>query len=133
MIEERLLDGGVKPTAQRIAICQYVLSKPIHPTVDEVKAWVDNNFPKMSLATVYNTLNCLAEANILKALKFSHTDKVMFDNNTKTHYHFLDEETGEIYDVAAEQLSIDMKLEAAFEVSDVEVLIRGKVRKAKAS
>ncbi len=127
-IEERLIEGGIKPTAQRIAVCQFVLSKPIHPTVEEVKKWVDRNFPKMSLATVYNTLNALAEAKILKPLKFSHTDKVMFDNNTETHYHFLDEETGNIYDIPAEDLTMDLKLSPDFEVDDVEVLIRGKIK-----
>ena len=35
----------------------------------------------------------IAKANIIKTLKFSHTDKAMFDNNMNTHYHFLDEET----------------------------------------
>lgn len=129
MIEARLIEGGIKPTAQRIAICKFVLSQPIHPTVEEVKAWVDDNFPKMSLATVYNTLNSMVNGKILKALKFSHTDKVMFDNNTDAHYHFLDEETGNIYDIPADKLEIDLNLGKEYQIEEVELLVRGKLAK----
>ncbi len=128
LIEERLVQGGIKPTAQRIAICRYVLSRPIHPTVEEVKEWIDDNFPRMSLATVYNTLNSMVKGKILKALKFSHTDKVMFDNNTDVHYHFLDENTGEIHDISPDELSIDLKLPKKFEVDEVELLVRGRIK-----
>ncbi len=124
-IEERLTAAGIKPTAQRIAICQFVLSSDTHPTVDEVKAWVDQNFPKMSLATVYNTLNSLVEANLMQALRFPHEDKLMFDNNTKVHYHFLDEETGEVVDVEAHRLDVDMKLGPEFTVDSVDILLKG--------
>ena len=60
-IEDRLSRSGVQPTAQRIAIAQYVLCEAEHPTADDVKAWTDLNFPKLSLATVYNTLNVLVK------------------------------------------------------------------------
>ena len=98
-VEKRLLDGGIKPTAQRIAICQFVFNSETHPTVEDIKAWADENFPKMSLATVYNTVNSLVEANLMQALKFSHLDKVLFDNNMDAHHHFLDEDTGKVHDV----------------------------------
>ena len=70
-IEERLKKAGVQPTAQRIAICRFVLCQADHPTADQVKAWADKNFPKMSLATVYNTLNLWVEAGLLQELRFT--------------------------------------------------------------
>ena len=128
-IEERLKAAGIRPTAQRIAISRYVLSKPIHPTIEEVKSWVDKNFPKMSLATVYNTLSAMVNGGMLKTLKFAHTDKVMFDNNTGPHYHFLDATTNEIYDIPSENLSIDMSLPSEFDVEEVELLVIGRIKR----
>ena len=127
-VESRLLAAGVQPTAQRIAICRFVLCQAEHPTADQVKDWADKNFPKLSLATVYNTLNLLVKAGLLKELRFPHTDKAVYDNNISPHYHFLDEKTGELFDVSADEVEVSPKLKAMFQVKSVEVLFKGSVR-----
>src|SRR5690349_15640134 len=106
-IEKRLVEVGIQPTAQRIAICRYVLCEAHHPTADEVKSWADKNFPKISLATVYNTLGTLVEAKLLKEFRFPHSDKVIYDNNVAKHFHFYDEKTGEIFDVMPDQVELN--------------------------
>ncbi|MCJ8346980.1 transcriptional repressor [bacterium] len=125
-VENLLKEHGVQPSAQRIAVCHHVLTSNTHPTVDDVKAWADANFPKMSLATVYNTLNLLAEVGILKALKFPHSDKTHFDGDQSAHFHFLDEETGKIYDIANENLKFQLDLPKGFVLSEMEFLAKGK-------
>ena len=127
-IESRLNDAGVQPTAQRIAICRYVLCQSEHPTAEDVKDWADKNFPKLSLATVYNTLGILVKAGLLKELRFPHSDKVIYDNNVSEHFHFLDEATGELHDVDPAQVIVSSKLEKMFQVREVEVLLRGRVK-----
>lgn len=127
-IEKTLVEAGVQPTAQRLAICRFVLCEADHPTAEEVKAWADKNFPKLSLATVYNTLGILVKVGLLKELRFPHSEKVVYDNNVSQHFHFLDEKTGELYDVDAKDFEISSKLEKMFQVSGVEVLLRGKVK-----
>ncbi|MEZ4820707.1 MAG: transcriptional repressor [Bdellovibrionota bacterium] len=69
-IKTRLSLAGVNPTAQRIAICRFVLCDADHPTADDVKTWADKNFPMVSRATVYNTLNTLVQVKILKSACF---------------------------------------------------------------
>lgn len=128
-VESRLLEAGVQPTAQRIAICRFVLCQADHPTADEVKDWADKNFPKMSLATVYNTLGILVKAGLLKELRFPHSEKVIYDNNISLHHHFLDEKSGELFDLAPEEVEIAPKLRGGFEVKQVEVLLRGNVKR----
>ncbi len=96
--EQRLIDAGVQPTAQRIAICRYILSEADHPTADEIKKWADRYFPKMSLATVYNTLKVLVDAGIIQEFKLPHSDSTVYDCNTDVHYHFLDENTGQLHE-----------------------------------
>lgn len=127
-IESRLQAAGVQPTAQRIAICRFVLCQADHPTADEVKDWADKNFPKMSLATVYNTLGILVKAGLLKELRFPHSDKVIYDNNLSHHHHFLDEKSGELFDLEADELEVSAKLKRMFQVKEVQVLLKGSVK-----
>lgn len=127
-IEARLNRAGIQPTAQRIAICRYVLCEADHPTAEQVKSWADKNFPKLSLATVYNTLKTLTEAGLLREYRFPNSEKVVYDNNISQHYHFLDEETGELMDIDPELLSVTPKLGRAFRVSSVDVVLRGRHR-----
>lgn len=127
-VEARLQAAGVQPTAQRIAICRYVLCEADHPTAEEVKAWADRNFPKLSLATVYNTLNLLVKAGLLQELRLPHSEKVIYDNNMAAHFHFLDEESGELYDLDPESVEVNTKLQKGFQVRKLSVLLSGKVK-----
>jgi len=125
-IVEKLETAGVQPTAQRIAIFQYLLREADHPTAEEVKAWADKNFPKMSLATVYNTLNTLVAAKLLKEFKFPHSSKVIYDRNVSKHYHFLDEETGQLIDLDPTQVEIKPKLKKEFLVNEIQLVLMGR-------
>lgn len=124
-VEAKLRAAGVNPTAQRIAIARFLLCDAEHQTAEQIKLWADKNFPKMSMATVYNTLNALVEAGLLKELRFPHTECVIYDDNVEEHYHFLDEKSGEIFDLEPEMLDVAAKLRKKFKVKSVEVLIRG--------
>lgn len=74
-IIDALKHAGINATAQRIAVGRYVLLEADHPTADEVKAAVDEVFPKISMATIYNTLHTLEKAGILRAVKLPHTGR----------------------------------------------------------
>ena len=120
-IEERLSTAGVRPTAQRIAIAQFVLCEANHPTADDVKHWTDMNFPKLSLATVYNTLSALVKAGLLREFRLPHSTKVIYDHNIESHHHFLDEKSGKLYDLSADEIEVKIK---RVKVRQVEVLLR---------
>ena len=139
-IEQRLLERNVQPTAQRIAICRYVLCEADHPTADDVKdkkseasqddvkRWTDKNFPKLSLATVYNTLGTLVRAGLLREFRFPHSEKVVYDSNVEDHFHFLDEDTGKLFDLSRKH--VDVRAHAAapegYRVDTIEVVVRGR-------
>lgn len=127
-IEAKLQAAGIQPTAQRIAVCRYVLCEADHPTADDVKTWADKNFPKISLATVYNTLGVLVRAGLLREFRFPHSDKVFYDQNVEHHYHFLDESTGTLTDLSPEEVEVSFKMGRQFHVKNVDVVIRGSVR-----
>jgi Fur family iron response transcriptional regulator len=128
-VQERLVAAGVQPTLQRISICQFVLCNSDHPTAEDVHSWAEKNLSKISLATVYNTLNTLVEAGLLREFRFPHTDRVIYDNNLEDHYHFFDETTHKLYDIEPGDVAINLNLEKKFEVNTMEVLLKGQFRK----
>ncbi|WGL59336.1 Fur family transcriptional regulator [Pigmentibacter sp. JX0631] len=124
-IEEKLKKSGVAATAQRIAICKYVLCEADHPTAEDIKNWTDANFPKLSRATVYNTLDVLVQAGMLKELKLPHTGKVVYDTNVNEHFHFFDNNTGKLFDISQEQCKLILNLPKNINVVEVDVFLRG--------
>ncbi|KAB8039453.1 transcriptional repressor [Silvanigrella paludirubra] len=126
-IEERLKKSGVAATAQRIAICKFVLCEADHPTAEDIKNWTDANFPKLSRATVYNTLDVLVQAGMLKELKLPHTGKVVYDTNVGDHYHFLDSASGKLFDISNEECKVILNLPKDIYIEEVDVFLRGKV------
>ncbi|WP_397599905.1 Fur family transcriptional regulator [Silvanigrella sp.] len=126
-IEERLKKSGVAATAQRIAICKFVLCEADHPTAEDIKNWTDANFPKLSRATVYNTLDVLVQAGMLKELKLPHTGKVVYDTNVGDHYHFLDNTSGKLFDISNEECKVILNLPEDIYIEEVDVFLRGKV------
>jgi Fur family transcriptional regulator, iron response regulator len=79
-----LEEHGIQPTAQRVAVADYVLRTKEHPSADKVWAVVGENFPAISRATVYNTLNLFVEKGLLRELHLA-PDSVLFDSNTERH------------------------------------------------
>ena len=130
-VVEILEQHNIQPSAQRVAVAEYVLSTTEHPSADKVWADVQKNFPMISRATVYNTLNLFVEKGLLRELHLA-PDSVLFDPNTDRHHHFIDEETGRIYDIPWNQIEVNnAKPLAGFEVNDYQVVMRGRRRRAR--
>lgn len=127
-IEVKLRESGVNPTAQRLAICRYVLCEADHPTAEQVKEWADRNFPMMSLATVYNTLRVLVEAGLVREFRLPHSESVIYDSTTSDHYHFLDEATGKLYDLSTDEVQVVSKLsKRKFKINSIDLVLKGEV------
>jgi Fe2+ or Zn2+ uptake regulation protein len=125
-VAERLRERGIQPSAQRVAVAEYVLRTREHPSADQVWKQVRQSFPMISRATVYNTLNLFVDKGLLRALALAE-GSVVFDPNTEAHHHFIDEDTGAIHDVpwdAVQVTRID-RLDG-FAVDDYQVVMRGR-------
>lgn len=120
-----LEEHGIQPSAQRVAVAEYVLRTTEHPSADRVWASVQANFPMISRATVYNTLHLFVEKGLLRELHLA-PDSVLFDPNVDRHHHFIDEETGRIYDIPWNQVEVNnAKALPGFVVDDYQVVMRG--------
>jgi Fur family transcriptional regulator, iron response regulator len=122
---EMLREHGIQPSAQRVAVAEYVLRTPEHPSADLVWKRVRDQFPWISRATVYNTLNLFVDKGLLRRLTFAE-DSVVFDPRTDTHHHFIDDETGEIHDIPWEKVQVcNIESLRGYEVSDYQVVMHG--------
>lgn len=123
---QSLTDHGIQPSAQRVAVADYVLYTTDHPSADQVWAEVKRSFPMLSRATVYNTLNLFTEKGLLRELVLAE-GKVVFDPKLDPHHHFLDEESGEIVDVPWTALDVRrVHSLSGFDVREYQVVMRGK-------
>jgi Fe2+ or Zn2+ uptake regulation protein len=117
---------GIQPTPQRIAVVEYILNAKGHPSADQVLARVKRQCPTISRATVYNTLNLLVAKELLKAQVLKE-GTVVFDSNIKQHHHFIDDETGNIYDIPWNTLKVTgEKSLKDFQIREFQVILRGK-------
>ncbi len=117
---------GIHPSAQRVAVGEYVLDTEDHPSADEVWSKVKRKFPMISRATVYNTLNLFEKKALLHALALAE-GRVVFDPKIDRHHHFIDESTGKIYDLPCESLTVrNLNGLRGVEVSQYQVLVRGR-------
>jgi len=116
---------GINPSAQRVAVAQYVLHTDAHPSADEVWARVKQHFPHVSRATVYNTLNLFVEKGLLR--RFVLTEgRAVYDPKTDDHHHFIDEDSGRIYDVPWDAIRMpEVPQLTGFEVREFQVVMRG--------
>lgn len=123
-----LRSRGIQPSAQRVAVAQYVLHTDEHPCAEQVFARVRAGFPMLSRATVYNTLHLLVDKGLLRELALSE-GRVIFDPRTEPHHHLLDEETGAIHDIPWEALQVSRVEElAGFEIKEYQVVLRGRAK-----
>lgn len=131
-IADLLRSHDINPTAQRIEIAHMVLREPQHLCAEEILAELNKEYEQVSQATVYNTLKVLVDKRVIRELVFA-PDRIYYDSNTAPHHHFVDVDSGRIYDLPAEavrcpELSYVEHLQA--EVVEVSLLIKGRIARS---
>ncbi len=117
---------GIQPSAQRVAIAEYVLSTDSHPSADQVLVAVRERLPVVSRATVYNTLHVLVARGLLRELELSE-GRVAYDPKVEPHHHFIDETSGAIRDVPWEALEVrGVEDLTGLQVREYQVVLRGR-------
>ncbi len=96
-IIEHMQQHGIKPSVQRIAILNYLLTHYTHPTVDEIYADLSPAMPTLSKTTVYNTLKLFADAGLVLNLNLDEKNQ-RFDGYIQPHAHFICTNCGKIED-----------------------------------
>lgn len=98
----RLIECDIRPSVQRIAIMDYLLTHPIHPTIDDVYQELYKTIPTLSRTTVYNTLRMMSEKNAAQMITIDE-HRVCYDGNTTPHVHFFCKKCGKVIDLFDEK------------------------------
>ena len=105
---QKLRSSNLRPTKQRLKICQFLFDreKTFHFTVESLNKKINKNKnTKLSLATIYNTVEAFTNAGYLKEILTS-KNKSYYDTNIKSHHHFYDEENKELTDIKYNQIKL---------------------------
>lgn len=95
----------VKQSKQRSAILSFLQTRKDHPTAEVVYMNVKENFPSISLGTVYRNLTQLSDAGVIKRLSYGELGVDHFDYDTSEHQHFVCDECKGVSDLEMESLS----------------------------
>jgi Fur family iron response transcriptional regulator len=124
-ISARLQARGIRVTAQRLQIAELLLAIPQHLTAEQIAEALQQRGLVVAKATVYNTLNLFAERGLLRPLSVDGT-RSWFDSNVEPHYHFHDERSGALSDVALPEVQFSRLPEPppGMEVAGLDLVIR---------
>ena len=121
----RLQSRGIRITAQRLRIAGLLLAAPQHRSAEQITEALHQQGLSVSKATVYNTLNLFAARGLIRQLAVDDT-RSWFDSNVEPHYHFHDETSGALTDVALPEVQFS-RLPAppeGMEVAGLDLVIR---------
>ena len=105
---EKLRKSGLRPTKQRIKICEILFSsdKTFHFTINDITKIIEEKLSeKISLATIYNTVHAFKKKGYLKEISINN-DKNYFDTNISTHHHFFDTKKNELIDIDSNKIEL---------------------------
>lgn len=97
-IADKLNSNKIRPSLPRIAIYDYLLKNPIHPTADNIYTALAPTIPTLSKTTVYNTLKQFAEVELVTTLTIE-DGELRFDADTSSHIHFKCSKCGKVFDI----------------------------------
>lgn len=122
----QLLAGrGVLPTAQRVELALFLLARPQHLSAEQILSAIRARGLRISKATVYNTLNLFCERGLLRTVDVDPT-RQFYDSSTGPHHHFYNVDTGELMDIPAESVALNIAtaLPHGTEQAGVDVIVR---------
>ncbi len=123
---EHFRASGLRRTAQRYSVLEYLCKGPMHATADEIFAALNRRLPLVSRATVYNTLRELTQAGLVREFP-SEGKAARFDANLHPHHHFVCDACGKVDDIDWFEIPERTRRPAigARSVRDYEVIFRG--------
>ena len=127
-IVNRLRSSKLRPTKQRIKIAEFLFNreKTFHFTVENLNKIINkkSSLEKISLATIYNTIEAFKKAGHLKEI-LTNNNTSYFDTNIRSHHHFYDDDTNELTDINFNEIEVSKLPHApkGKKIKEVEIII----------
>jgi Fur family peroxide stress response transcriptional regulator len=97
-IEEILRKKKIKVTPQRMAVYSILKQSKSHPNVEMIYQKLKPDFPAMSLATVYKTMDVLKKVGLIQELNVGEGG-LRYDAQIRPHCHIYCKNCGKVVDV----------------------------------
>lgn len=98
-LKQSLESAGLRYTRQRRAVYETLATARDHPTAEDVFLRVRRTEPRISLATVYKTLDALESIGLAGRISAGGDQPDRFDGRPDPHYHIRCLATGQVADL----------------------------------
>jgi Fur family peroxide stress response transcriptional regulator len=118
-------EKGLNVTYQRLLVYRTLRESKNHPTAEEIFHRIKMEYPAISLATVYKTLEILADQNLIAKVTPLH-DLARYDGDTTPHHHLVCLECKKIADIHDDSLNeLQLPKQQEFKVSRYRIQFEG--------
>ena len=124
LTKQYLIDQGINPSIQRLAIMDYLLTHSTHPTVNEIYLELLPVIPTLSKTTVHNTLKLFVKHNIALCIDIDERH-ARFDGKITAHAHFRCKKCGRIDDIPFSEITEFFQEKPNFVIDEAYVNIKG--------
>ena len=109
-------ERGFKLTPQRLAILKFLDGNTSHQTADNIYRQIKKDYPTVSFANIYNTLQMLQKKGEVVEITIDHRKK-HYDPNSKPHHHIICvscNKIGDVFEDYSEALRLPYHIEEEF-------------------
>ena len=117
----------LKLTPQRLAVYNYLMNTKSHPSAETIYAGMQEQYPTMSLATVYKAVKTLTSVGLIQEINVGEGN-FRYDANTAAHPHIQCLKCGrvdDIYDISLDSLNKEAQEKSNYEIISNQVYFYG--------
>lgn len=125
-IKSRLKSSGLKCTPQRLAVLDFLITTPHHPTADQIGLELKRQFPTASRFTIFNLINVLKDAGLIQEV-FIEGYIARYDTDLYEHHHFICNNCEKFENIPAIKTGTlqGINLDDGYSVDSYEIILRG--------
>ncbi len=125
---DSLKKSGLRLTATRNAICKLLSETRDHPSALEIYRELKTQYPSLSLATVYNTMDVLVGMGLIRVIGCVGGGHVHIDTNTQSHINVMCMNCHKIIDLPLDEMELlDQRIikESGFRLQGSSIIFYG--------
>jgi Fur family peroxide stress response transcriptional regulator len=108
-----LKESGIKATPQRVAITDIIYSSG-HIDIDGLYKKIIEQFPSLSLATIYKNINSMVEKRFVQEVAVPNS-KPKFEIVKESHGHIICPKCGSITDIEVDENLVQQSVKTDFD------------------
>jgi Fur family peroxide stress response transcriptional regulator len=127
-LKTSLQEAGMRLTPQRLAICRLLADTDEHPTAQAIHEQLRPDYPSLSLATVYNTLDTLVKLGVVNSLGAAGDDAIHYDADTSPHINLACTRCHRVIDIPSlhvRALEREVAASSGYEIMGARVMYYG--------